>query len=399
MTRVRTALVVGGGIAGPVAAAALHKAGIAATVVEAYPSGGRGGRIALAPNGLDALGVVGAREAVAAHATPLRRSILTFGRSGVELPVLPDLPPLHLVERSALHAALAANAAPVPLWYGKRLVHAHDTGEQVIATLADGSTLAADVLIGADGVRSAVRGIIDPHAPHPRFTGVLGFEGVAAHEVDAEPGTLTFAFGRRGYYLFWPMPGGGTVWGANLPWPRPLRITEARETPPEEWLRVLRDTYGEDDPGGALIRSTSAASLVVSGGLEIMPSVPHWYRGRMVLTGDAVHAPSNSSGQGASLAMESAVQLARCLRDLPLAEALPAYEKLRRPRVEKIARQAARINHRKAPGAAARLVLPVLMRMLLRTAMNAERTLGEQQRHRIAWDEPVSAGQSAFWSR
>ncbi|WP_435867275.1 FAD-dependent monooxygenase, partial [Streptosporangium canum] len=53
------------------------------------------------------------------------------------------------------------------------------------------------------------------------------------------------------------------------------------------------------------------------GSLEIMPKVPHWYRDRMVLVGDSVHAPSSSSGQGASLAMESAIQLARCLRDLP----------------------------------------------------------------------------------
>ena len=48
-----------------------------------------------------------------------------------------------------------------------------------------------------------------------------------------------------------------------------------------------------------------------------MPPVPHWWRGRMVLVGDAVHAPSNSTGQGASLAIESGVELARCLRDLP----------------------------------------------------------------------------------
>jgi 2-polyprenyl-6-methoxyphenol hydroxylase-like FAD-dependent oxidoreductase len=54
----------------------------------------------------------------------------------------------------------------------------------------------------------------------------------------------------------------------------------------------------------------------VTGSLHIMPPVPHWHRGRLVLVGDAVHAPSNSSGQGASLAIESAIELARCLRDL-----------------------------------------------------------------------------------
>ena len=82
-----------------------------------------------------------------------------------------------------------------------------------------------------------------------------------------------------------------------------------------------------------------------------MPPVPHWHRGRMVLVGDAVHAPSNSTGQGASLAIESAIQLARCLRDLPdAASAFAAYEGLRRERVEKITKRGARINHAKTPG-------------------------------------------------
>ncbi|WP_172457040.1 FAD-dependent monooxygenase, partial [Nocardia farcinica] len=75
--------------------------------------------------------------------------------------------------------------------------------------------------------------------------------------------------------------------------------------------------YGDDTPGGQLARATTADQLETVGALHIMPPVPHWYRGRMVLVGDAVHAPSNSSGQGASLAIESAIELARCLRDIP----------------------------------------------------------------------------------
>ena len=69
--QVRTALVVGGGIAGPVAATALLKAGIDATVYEAYPgpAGGIGGGLALAPNGLAALDLIGADDAVRALAT------------------------------------------------------------------------------------------------------------------------------------------------------------------------------------------------------------------------------------------------------------------------------------------------------------------------------------------
>ncbi|MDX3357940.1 FAD-dependent monooxygenase, partial [Streptomyces sp. ME01-24h] len=83
--------------------------------------------------------------------------------------------------------------------------------------------------------------------------------------------------------------------------------------------------------------------------MERMPSVPHWHRGRMVLVGDAAHAPSSSSGQGASLAIESSLELARCLRDLPTPEAaFAAYDQLRRARVEMIGTDAAAKNRAKA---------------------------------------------------
>jgi 2-polyprenyl-6-methoxyphenol hydroxylase-like FAD-dependent oxidoreductase len=92
----------------------------------------------------------------------------------------------------------------------------------------------------------------------------------------------------------------------------------------------------------------------------------------MVLVGDAVHAPSNSTGQGASLAMESALQLVRCLRDLPdVPSAFAAYERLRRPRVEKIAARGARISHAKAPGPIAQRLMRVMVPLMVKGA-NAE---------------------------
>src|SRR6185295_4287669 len=117
------------------------------------------------------------------------------------------------------------------------------------------------------------------------------------------------------------------------------------------------DVYGEDEPGGDLLRNLAPEDLQVNGALYIMPPVPHWYRGRMVLVGDAVHAPSNSSGQGASLSIESAVELARCLRDLDVPAAFATFERLRRERVERIAARAAKINHAKAPGPVAKALM------------------------------------------
>src|SRR5262249_42773861 len=107
--------------------------------------------------------------------------------------------------------------------------------------------------------------------------------------------------------------------------------------------------------------------------------------------GDAVHAPSNSTGQGASLAIESAVQLARCVRDLPdPGSAFAAYEALRRTRVEGIARRGAKINHSKAPGRVARLFMPVALPLMFRM-MDVEKTMGAEQRYTIDWDARVSA--------
>ena len=148
---------------------------------------------------------------------------------------------------------------------------------------------------------------------------------------------MTFAFGKRAYYLFWKMADGRVTWGANLPSKQYMSLTDARAIPSGQWLRTLRETYAGDLPGELLAKRTTAENLDITGAIHIMPPVPHWHRGRMVLVGDAVHAPSNSTGQGASLAIESSIQLARCLRDLPDAtSAFSAYERLRRERVEAI---------------------------------------------------------------
>lgn len=395
MSTVRTALVIGGGIAGPVAAMALLKAGIEATVHEAYPaeSNGIGGALALAPNGLAALGVIGADDAVRSIAIPIPRMAMSVGgRNLGEMPSVPGLPPLQIVERGDLHRVLHDRAitAGVRFEYGKRLVDVDDRPTGITARFSDGSTASADVLIGADGVRSTVRTLIDPDAPGAGYTGMLGFGGYVEADLDVAPETMVFAFGKRAYYLYWPQPGGVVAWGANLPSRKYLTINEARAIPAEDWLRTLRETYAGDVPGGELAARTSAESLQITGALNIMPPVPHWYRGRMVLVGDSVHAPSNSTGQGASLAIESAVQLARCLRDLPdPSSAFTAYEQLRRPRVEKIAARGARTNSAKTPGPVGRKVMQLLMPLMFK-ALNFEKTMSWEQRYTIDWDAPVT---------
>ncbi|HLS76080.1 MAG TPA: FAD-dependent monooxygenase [Nocardia sp.] len=395
MSAIRSALVVGGGIAGPVVATALRKAGIDASVHEAYPgpSEGIGSGLALAPNGLAALDLLGAGEAVRAVAAPVACTVLAVGGRMHRLPVAAGEPPLRLVDRAALHTVLHehARAAGVPVHYGSRLVGAEERADGVTARFADGTTASADILVGADGIRSTVRTLIDPDAPGPEYTGMLGFGATVDCPVPVPPETMVFAYGRRAYYLYWRDRDGRVGWGANLPHREYLTLAQARQVAPERWLEILRETYGADTPGGELVRGTSPEQLEITGGLHIMPPVPRWFSARTVLVGDAVHAPSNSSGQGASLAVESAVQLARCLRDLPdPVSAFAAYERLRRERVEGIAARAARINRSKTPGPVGRTLMNLLMPLMVRTVMKpGERTAAERG-YRIDWDAPVS---------
>jgi 2-polyprenyl-6-methoxyphenol hydroxylase-like FAD-dependent oxidoreductase len=398
MPAVRTALVIGGGIAGPVAATALTMAGIDAEVHEARPSdpasaNGIGGSLALEPNGLAALRIIGADDAVRTAAIPITHSLMSIAsKPGRPMPTPQGLEPRRLIDRGALHRILRdrAERVGVRISNGKKLIRVDEHRDGVTAHFADGSSAGADVLIGADGVHSTVRRLVDPEAPDARYLGLLGFEGIADDTPDTaalHPGTMVFAFGRRAYYLYWKRSDGRIGWGANLPSPQHFTFKQARAVPADKWLHTLRDAYADDAPGGRLAAETTGDTLQAVGGLHIMPPVPHWHRGRMVLVGDAVHAPSNSTGQGASLAMESAIELARCLRDMPdAATAFAAYERLRRPRVEKIAARGARISHAKAPGPIAqrmmRLLLPVMM-----TTMNIEKTMDAEQRYTIDWDD------------
>ena len=400
MPAAHSALVIGGGIVGPVAATALAMAGIDVDVYEARPSdpsaaNGIGGSLALEPNGLAALRIVHADDAVRTAAIPITRSVMSIAsQAGREVPTPQGLPPRQLIDRGALHRILRDRAkdAGVRIHDGKKLIGVDERPDGITAHFADGTHGAADVLIGADGVRSAVRRLIDPGAPDARYLGLLGFEGLVDDDestADLAPGTMTFAFGKHAYYLYWKRPDGRIGWGANLPSQQYLSVKQARAIPDETWLQELRATYADDTPGARLAAATTSETLQVVGALHIMPPVPHWYRDRMVLVGDSVHAPSNSTGQGASLAMESAIQLARCLRDLPdLPSGFAAYERLRRPRVEKVAARGAKISRAKAPGPIAARMMRLLLPAMMRT-MNTEKTLGAEQRHTIDWDTPV----------
>ena len=395
MSKVSNAIVIGGGIGGPVAAMALQRAGIEATVYEAYQgvADGVGGALSIAPNGRTALASIGAEAAVAAIGEPTHAMVMQSwtGKRLAEFGSPENLPGMLVVWRSDLYRALYDEAARrgVRIEHGKRLVGLEDRGGRVTARFADGGTATADVLIGADGIRSTVRGLIDPAAPGPRYAGLLGFGARTGTEgLTSTNGKMHMVFGKRAFFGY-QVGGRDSGWFANLPHPSPMSVTEAKAVGAAEWLRRLAEVFRDDrTPAADMIGRTRPEELVITGGLEDIPSVPQWYRGRVVLIGDAAHATSPSSGQGASLAIESGVQLARCLRDLPVEEAFAAYEGLRRERVERIIKAAARTNSDKAAGPVARVLRDLIMPVAMRLLANPEKWAWQFD-HPIDFDAPV----------
>lgn len=399
MTGVGTALVIGGGIAGPVTAIALREAGIDAAIYEAHDrqADGVGGALMLAPNGIAALRAIGIDQAVTEVGLPTPRMVMETG-AGKRLGAFTDLPGLptsHTFARADLYRVLLDEAVRrgVQVTYGKRLIGLDNEPDAAVARFADGTNAAADLLVGADGIRSTVRPLLDPAAPTPRYVGLLGLGGwVPSDGLASTDGAMHLAFGKRAFFGYL-VTDGRAGWFANLPSAEPLTATQANAIPAAEWLRRLTALYADDTfPAIEMLSRVRDGDLVNVGGMEDMPPVPVWHRGRAVLVGDAAHATSPSSGQGASLAIESAIELARCMRDRPtVPDAFAAYEGLRRSRVEKVIAQTARVNSDKAAGPIGRVLRDLLFPIAMRTFYNQERMFGWMHRYQIDWEAPVPA--------
>lgn len=379
MTKV---LIAGAGIAGSAAAIALRKAGIDAALYEAYPepdADGPGAFLTLAANGQDALHAIDAGQLLDSVSFPVTR--LRFlnpdGTVRGEFPLGSKRPAPRTVKRAALAAALAAEATRLGATstYGKRLTEARRDGTGISVSFADGASASGDVLIGADGIHSAVRGIIAPDAPSPRYTGLVIATGYADSSPGApdEAGTSTMIFGSRAYLGCIAAPDGRRWWFSRLPAPEPSADDLA--APDDRWRdRLTAALDGDPTPAADIIRATPGPVTVTSA--RDLGPLPAWGSGPMVLAGDAAHAASPTASQGAALALEDAVTLARCLRDVrDTSEALAAYEHLRRDRAERVARGSAGTSANPAPPApGTRMEGPPVWLL----------------DHHIEWNEPIS---------
>ncbi len=143
----------------------------------------------------------------------------------------------------------------------------------------------------------------------------------------------------------------------------------------------IEATVYESHAAGA--EGIGAFLTLASNGIDALRA---WHSGRMIVIGDAAHAPSPSSGQGASLSIEDAVVLAKSLRDLSTPQAAFArFEAARRPRVERIIKWAARINNSKAAGPVARMLRDAMLPMIL-TMTADSKALRQTYDYHIDWD-------------
>jgi 2-polyprenyl-6-methoxyphenol hydroxylase-like FAD-dependent oxidoreductase len=316
---------------------------------------------------------------------------------------LPDGTPSHMVRRSSLYTALRDEAAArgVRIRYGARVVDARtEPGGGVTAVLADGTQLHADVLIGADGIRSTVRRLIDPDAPRARYVPVLNVGGELpdiAVPGDGPADEFRMMFGLRCFFGIIPTPTGGAVWFANPPRLQEPRPGELEAITPDAWRAELGRLFADDrgpvaDAAREVARRAGADTLRPWTTYDL-PRVPTWHRGPMALIGDAAHATAPSAGQGAALSLEDAVIIAQCLRDAPDADtAFTAFERLRRERVEKIVANGNRGSSRKAAGPVGRVIrdamLPMIFRHLSKDDSAATRWITD---HHVDWDADVVA--------
>lgn len=400
MSKPHNILIVGGGVAGLASALALKKAGIDSVVLEARsPDETTSGVfLTLGSNGLDALRTLDADARVreAGFPTPTITLRSGTGRRLGETPIsgtAPDAIPSVTIKRSDLYAALRDEVTErgLGIEYGRKLVDVRRAGEGVRAVFADGSEVEGDAIIGADGVHSTVRRLIDSGAPAPVYAGLLNTGGYVRNvPVDVPPGTYEMIFGKRAFFGYVLSPAGEVWWFANLPRADEPTRGELAGTGGAALRKQLLDLFaGDAGPAVRIVASTPEITDLLP--VHTIPHLPRWHDDRLVVIGDAAHAPSPSSGQGASLAIEDAVVLARCLRDgRDVRSAFARFEAERRPRVEAIIKWAARINNSKVAGPLGRVVrdavLPIVLKLTARSGM-----IGEMYDYHVDWGGPAAA--------
>jgi FAD-dependent urate hydroxylase len=318
-------LVVGAGIAGLAAARTLSQWGATVEMVERAPGQARhGAGIYLPGNAVRALDALGLATQVAARGMAIQRQQVADHRGrplfGFDTDDVWDRVGASLaVHRADLHEALLSGAKDVPIRWACAPLSIEDTPQDVRVRFSDGTDGRYDLVVGADGVHSAVRRLVFGGGAH-RFVGQYARRFVTAWP-DAAP-VWSLMLGRRAVFLTIPV-GGGQVY---------CYVDEPLTDSPAP-LRDLLAGFAEPVP--TLLHSLAAREAAIQGGPneEVVPGP--WSRGLVLLVGDAAHATSPNMAEGAGMAFEDALVLPEALSAAAsIPEALRAFERRRRARTD-----------------------------------------------------------------
>lgn len=336
--------VVGAGIGGLTAALALRRHGFEPIVHEAADEiRPVGAGIWVPSNALRVLDGLGVASAIADAGVSLERARLTSARRGVLQEVSFAAVRERFgfgnvaIQRSELHRVLLAALPAGSIRLGRRLVGLQSAvgpggDEREVRLDFEGDVSEhADIVVGADGARSVVRGFVDPGA-RLRDAGQSCYRGIARCALPAAlRGVGCEIWGGAARFGFSEVGAGSVYWFA--PW-----IDRAREAP-QAPLELLGKLYsGFPEPVAALLEATAGEALVFTRLGDLAP-LERWWRGRVVLVGDAAHATTPNLGQGGAQAIEDAAALAAELAGYgsgvapapeDLARAFAAFEARRR---------------------------------------------------------------------
>ena len=322
-------LIVGAGIAGLALGRALLQRGCFADIIErntGWSDAGTG--MYLPGNALRALRALKVDAEVEKRATRIgtQRFCDYRGRLLSEInlsSVWSEVGPCVAVRRADLHAALQESEDTLPIRMGVTLVSLDQTAESAIVHLSDGARQSYDLVVGADGIGSAVRLLAFDVGPHALNQWGWRFVMPCPPQIT----TWSVLMNRKSACLSMPIGGGRAYCYVDLMGGEPptsLAISTDR-------LREVLSDFG----GPAIaIRQALEGSIAIHAAPIEEVVLDSWSRGRALLVGDAAHAMSPNMAQGAAMAIEDALVLAECLSEQPgVRKALSAYEARRRPRV------------------------------------------------------------------
>jgi len=329
-------LVVGGGIGGLALAIALKRAQIPVEIWERVPMYKPvGAGIGLAINAMAVLRALGVGARVEAGGAVIQRFRITDQHDrAISVVDLTEAARVHGpsigIHRGALHEALVAAAADIPFRAGLSVqsLQPHADGVHVEATTGDRGDYA--LVVGADGIRSRVRELTFG-AIEPTYAGYTCWRSVLDNRGGLIDSTEMWGRGRRVGLV--PIGSGQIYVFTTINQPR--RVMDAA---PGRVARFRQNFGGFAGPFQQLLTQITDADQLLHNDIEEV-WLDGWHRGRVVLLGDAAHAMTPNTGQGAGMALEDAWVLARELARAPtVAQALQTYETIRVPRVRAIHR-------------------------------------------------------------